>query len=89
MDLALDAARQAAKRGEVPVGAVVVKNGTVLATAGNRTIADHDPYAPSSRPADAEGSEKPIDAISPRHPVLCDRFLGPLTYINSTLVLKS
>ena len=45
MDLALEAARQAAERGEVPVGAVVVKDGAVLATAGNRTIADHDPTA--------------------------------------------
>ena len=45
MDLALDAARAAAARGEVPVGAVVVKDGTVLATAGNRTEADNDPTA--------------------------------------------
>lgn len=45
MDLALEAARKAAERGEVPVGAVVVKNGAVLAIAGNRTIADHDPTA--------------------------------------------
>lgn len=45
MDLALDAAHQAAERGEVPVGAVIVKDGAVLATAGNRTIADHDPTA--------------------------------------------
>lgn len=45
MDLALEAARQAAERGEVPVGAVVVKDGAVLAIAGNRTIADHDPTA--------------------------------------------
>lgn len=45
MDLALEAARKAAERGEVPVGAVVVKDGAVLATAGNRTIADHDPTA--------------------------------------------
>jgi len=45
MDLALEAARKAAERGEVPVGAVVVKDGAVLAIAGNRTIADHDPTA--------------------------------------------
>ncbi|WP_438749924.1 nucleoside deaminase [Pararhizobium sp. O133] len=37
MDLALDEARAAAKRGEVPVGAVLVLNGEVLARAGNRT----------------------------------------------------
>lgn len=44
-DLAFAEARLAAERGEVPVGAVVVREGAVLATAGNRTIADHDPTA--------------------------------------------
>lgn len=37
MDTALNAARQAAERGEVPVGAVVVLDGKVLAVASNRT----------------------------------------------------
>ena len=37
MDLALEEARAAADRGEVPVGAVVVRDGIVLARAGNRT----------------------------------------------------
>jgi tRNA(adenine34) deaminase len=45
MDLAFDAARAAAERGEVPVGAVVVRDGAVLAAAGNRTLADADPTA--------------------------------------------
>jgi tRNA(adenine34) deaminase len=45
MDMALDEARIAAERGEVPVGCVVVRNGAVLARAGNRTLADHDPTA--------------------------------------------
>lgn len=45
MDRALDAARAAAERGEVPVGAVVVRDGAVIATAGNRTLADRDPTA--------------------------------------------
>ncbi|GGH11778.1 tRNA-specific adenosine deaminase [Alsobacter metallidurans] len=45
MALALDEARAAAARGEVPVGAVVVRDGAVLAVAGNRTLADHDPSA--------------------------------------------
>ena len=37
MEIALDEARAAADRGEVPVGAVVVAaDGTVLARAGNR-----------------------------------------------------
>ncbi|MQT13817.1 nucleoside deaminase [Segnochrobactrum spirostomi] len=45
MDRALEAARAAAERGEVPVGAVVVRDGAVIATAGNRTLADRDPTA--------------------------------------------
>ena len=45
MDMALEEARAAGERGEVPVGCVVVRNGEVLACAGNRTIADRDPTA--------------------------------------------
>ena len=45
MELALDEARAAAQRGEVPVGAVVVVGDRVLARAGNRTISDCDPSA--------------------------------------------
>ncbi len=44
MELALQEARKAQKRGEVPVGAVIVDAaGTVLAAAGNRSITDSDP----------------------------------------------
>lgn len=45
MALALAEARAAAQRGEVPVGAVVVKDGAVLASAGNHTLEDRDPTA--------------------------------------------
>jgi tRNA(adenine34) deaminase len=45
MDMALDEAHAAGKRGEVPVGCVIVRDGAVLARAGNRTLADHDPTA--------------------------------------------
>ena len=45
MDQALDEARKARDRGEVPIGCVVVRNGAVLAAAGNRTLADRDPTA--------------------------------------------
>ena len=45
MAMALDAARGAAARGEVPVGAVVLRKGEVIATAGNRTLQDRDPTA--------------------------------------------
>ncbi len=41
----MDAARAAGAAGEVPVGAVVVREGIVIASAGNRTIRDHDPTA--------------------------------------------
>ena len=42
---AFDEARAAAARGEVPVGAVVVSDGRVMAAAGNRTVAGNDPTA--------------------------------------------
>jgi tRNA(adenine34) deaminase len=42
MDLALDEARMAAARSEVPVGAVLVLNGTIIASAGNRTRERND-----------------------------------------------
>ena len=45
MARALDEARAAAAAGEVPVGAVIVRDGRVLAAAGNRTIRDRDPTA--------------------------------------------
>ena len=45
MDLALAQARAAAAVGEVPVGCVIVRNGEVIAQAGNRTLADRDPTA--------------------------------------------
>jgi tRNA(adenine34) deaminase len=45
MALALDEARAAAGRGEVPVGAVVVQGDRVLARAGNRTRELSDPTA--------------------------------------------
>lgn len=45
MDMALEEARRAAQLGEVPVGAVVVKDGQILAAAGNRVEALADPTA--------------------------------------------
>jgi tRNA(adenine34) deaminase len=43
--MALDEARAAQMRGEVPVGCVIVRDGAVIASAGNRTLADRDPTA--------------------------------------------
>ena len=45
MALALQEAQAAAAKGEVPVGAVVVKDGAVIAVGRNSPIADHDPTA--------------------------------------------
>jgi len=45
MAAALDEARAAGARGEVPVGAVVVRDGAVVARAGNRTEESADPTA--------------------------------------------
>ena len=45
MALALQEARAAAGRGEVPVGAVIADGGVVVATAGNRTRELSDPTA--------------------------------------------
>ena len=42
---ALDLAREAVRRNEVPVGALVVRNGSILAGATNRTVRDQDPTA--------------------------------------------
>lgn len=66
MDLALAAAKEAARRGEVPVGAVVFRGDELLATAGNRTLGDRDPTAHAEvlaiRAACARlGSERLID----------------------------
>ncbi|QJD93197.1 tRNA adenosine(34) deaminase TadA [Duganella dendranthematis] len=45
MQLALEQARQAWDLGEVPVGAVVVKDGEVIAVGCNQPIGRHDPTA--------------------------------------------
>ena len=45
LNMALAEARAAAARGEVPVGCVIVRDGAVIAQAGNRTLAERDPTA--------------------------------------------
>jgi tRNA(adenine34) deaminase len=45
MQLALDEARAAAEAGEVPIGAIFLHEGKIIARAGNRTIRDNDPTA--------------------------------------------
>ncbi len=63
MDMALEEARAAQARGEVPVGCVIVRESEVIVRAGNRTVADRDPTAHAEllalRAAAAEiGSER-------------------------------
>jgi tRNA(adenine34) deaminase len=45
MQIALDLANQAAYNGEVPVGAIVVKDGAIIGRGANAPIALHDPSA--------------------------------------------
>ncbi len=45
MERAIGLARSAGKAGDVPVGAVIVSNGQVIAEAENRRERDHDPTA--------------------------------------------
>ncbi len=66
MQMALEEARTARARGEVPVGCVIVRGAQVIARAGNRTLADKDPTAHAEliaiREAAAKlGSERLID----------------------------
>ena len=66
MEMALDQARAAGARGEVPVGCVIVREGAAIARAGNRTIADRDPTAHAEllairQAAAALGSERLTD----------------------------
>ncbi|HEY6088666.1 MAG TPA: tRNA adenosine(34) deaminase TadA [Gemmatimonadaceae bacterium] len=55
---ALDLARDAAKRNEVPIGAVVVRDGSILAATTNRTVRDQDPTAHAELLAIREASSK-------------------------------
>ena len=58
MDLALKAAENAAKSGEVPIGCVIVRDNSVIATAGNRTLTDRDPTAHAELLAIREAAHK-------------------------------
>ena len=66
MDLALKAAENAGKAGEVPIGCVIVLNNEVIAEAGNRTLTDRDPTAHAEilairQATKAVGSERLVD----------------------------
>jgi tRNA(adenine34) deaminase len=66
MDDALSEARAADEAGEVPVGCVIVREGKIIARAGNRTLRDRDPTAHAEMlairwAASALGSERLTD----------------------------
>jgi tRNA(adenine34) deaminase len=58
MRLALDEAEAASRDGEVPVGAVVMRGGELLATARNRMRVDNDPTAHAEMVAIRAAAEK-------------------------------
>jgi tRNA(adenine34) deaminase len=67
MELAIRLARAAAVRGEVPVGAVVVREGQILGQAHNETIHRKDPTAHAEflaiqRALEAGGEDRLADA---------------------------
>jgi tRNA(adenine34) deaminase len=55
---ALDLAREAARRNEVPVGALVVQGTSILAATTNRTVRDQDPTAHAELLAIREAASK-------------------------------
>ncbi|MGI8526984.1 MAG: nucleoside deaminase [Pseudolabrys sp.] len=66
MQIAIEEARAAGARGEVPIGAVLARGADVLARAGNRTQAERDPTAHAEMlviraAATALGSERLTD----------------------------
>ena len=66
MDLALKQAQIAGNAGEVPIGCVIVRDGEVIASAGNRTLTDRDPSAHAEilairQAAAGLGSERLVD----------------------------
>src|SRR5262252_4374562 len=68
MEMALAEARAAGERGEVPVGCVLVRDGEVIARAGNRTIIDRDPTAHAEMIAIRQTARAPGGARRPAVP---------------------
>ena len=58
MEQALEEARVSAAAGEVPIGALLVREGQIIARSGNRTIRDCDPTAHAEMVVLREGSRK-------------------------------
>ena len=71
MDLALLAAENAGKAGEVPIGCVVVRKDEVIATGANRTLTDRDPTGHAEIIALREAAKK----IGSERLVDCDLYV--------------
>jgi len=61
MELALAEASKAADAGEVPVGALVIKDGEIVGRAGNRNLRDHDPSAHAEIVAMREAAQRVVN----------------------------
>jgi len=72
MQIALDEAMAAQARGEVPVGAVIVRKGIVLSKAGNRTRELNDPTAHPEIMSIREATQ----AISSERLIDCDLYVA-------------
>ncbi len=85
MRAALDEARRAGDADEVPVGVVVVRDGEIVARAGNRTIRDQDPTGHAETIALREASR----ALGRRHLEGCTLYvtLEPCAMCAGALVL--
>lgn len=71
MEEALREARRAEASGEVPVGAVVVADGRIVARAGNRNLADNDPTAH----AEILALKQAGDAVGNHRLLQCEMFV--------------
>jgi tRNA(adenine34) deaminase len=58
MELALEQARLAAEAGEVPVGALVIRDGEIVGQGHNRNLLDHDPTAHAEIVAMRQAAER-------------------------------
>ena len=71
MKIALECAREAAELGEIPVGAVVVKDGAVIAAARNENRESNNPV----RHAEINAIEKACSAVHNERLTGCDLYV--------------
>ena len=72
MSLAFAEARSAELRGEAPIGAALVRDGTLIASAGNRTRELNDPTAHAEMLVIREAAAKMGSRTARRLRSLCD-----------------